>query len=113
MPSPYQREVFGAPHSDGRMQIRVLCCAQTEHDCNWSIPALNPYEEVLPSKTIGWLGPSAHFNPGIIKILREDTSDLFLSDYSVLTTQYLTWRGKPWVFCGEIPGLQSAEVGPY
>src|SRR5262249_5970272 len=59
----------------------------------------------------GWLGPSAHFNPGIIKILREDTSNLFvLSDYSALTTQiamrYLTRRRKPWVFWGEIPGLR-------
>ena len=112
MPSPYQRELFNALHSDGRMEIRVLYCTRVAHDRNWSIPALNPFEEVLPGKTIGWLGPSAHFNPGIIKILRQDTSDLFvLSDYSALTTQiamrYLTWRRKPWVFWGEIPSLHQ------
>jgi glycosyltransferase involved in cell wall biosynthesis len=112
MPSPYQRELFNALYSDGRMQIRVLYCAQVAHDRNWSIPGLNPFEEVLPGKTIGWLGPSAHFNPCIIKILREDTSNLFvLSDYSALTTQiamrYLTWRRKPWVFWGELPGLRQ------
>src|SRR6516225_9247939 len=111
MPSPYQRELFSALHSDGRMEIRVLYYAQVAHDRNWSIPALNPFEKVLPGKTIGWLGPSAHFNPDIIKILRQDTSDLFvLSDYSAPTTQiamrYLTWRRKPWVFWGEIPGLR-------
>ena len=112
MPSPYQRELFHALHSDGRMEIRVLYCAQVAHDRNWSIPALNRYEEILPGKTIGWLGPSAHFNPGIIKVLRNDASDLFvLGDYSAPTTQiamrYLTWQGKPWVFWGEIPGLRQ------
>jgi glycosyltransferase involved in cell wall biosynthesis len=112
MPSPYQRELFNALHSDGRMKIRVLYCTRVAHDRNWSIPALNPYEEILPGKTIGWLGPSAHFNPGIIKILRDDASDLFvLSDYSAPTTQiamrYLTWRRKPWVFWGELPGLHQ------
>jgi glycosyltransferase involved in cell wall biosynthesis len=112
MPSPYQRELFNALHSDGRMEIRVLYCAQVAHDRNWSIPTLNTYEEILPGITIGWLGPSARFNPGIIKILREDTSDFFvLSDYSAPTTQiamrYLTRRRKPWVFWGEIPGLRQ------
>jgi glycosyltransferase involved in cell wall biosynthesis len=112
MPSPYQRELFNALQSDGRMEIRVLYCTQFARDRNWSTPGLNPFEEILPGKTIGWLGPSAHFNPCIIKILREDTSDLFvLSDYSALTTQiamrYLTWRRKPWVFWGELPGLRQ------
>ena len=119
MPSPYQRELFKALHSDGRMEIRVLYCTQGAHDRNWSIPALNPYENVLPGKTIGWLGLSAHFNPGIIKILRNDASDLFvLSDYSAPTTQiamrYLTWQRKPWVFWGELPGLrQRGRLGRF
>jgi glycosyltransferase involved in cell wall biosynthesis len=110
MPSPYQRELFDALDSDGRAEIRVLYCAQHVHDRNWSIPALNSYEEILPGKVINWLGPSAHFNPTVINILRDDIFDLFvLSDYSSLTTQiamrYLNWRRKPWVFWGEAPGL--------
>jgi glycosyltransferase involved in cell wall biosynthesis len=112
MPSPYQRELFSALHSDGRIKIRVLYYTHFAHDRNWSNPAMNPYEEVLSGKTIGWLGRSAWFNPGIIKILRDDDSDLFvLSDYSAPTTQiamrYLTWRRKPWVFWGELPGLHE------
>jgi len=112
MPSPYQRELFEALHSDGRMEVRVLYCRRDARDRNWSIPALNSYEKVLSGTTIGWLGPSAHFNPGIIKILRDDTSNLFvLSDYSAPTTQiamrYLTWHRKPWVFWGETPGLRQ------
>jgi len=94
------------------MEIRVLYCAQAAYDRNWISPALNPYEKVLPGITIGWLGPSARFNPDIIKVLRDDRSDLFvLSDYSAPTTQiamrYLTWRRKPWVFWGELPGLHQ------
>ena len=111
MPSPYQRELFEALHLDGRMEIRVLYCKHDAHDRNWAIPALNSYEKVLSGTTMSWLGPSAHFNPGIIKVLRDDVSDLFiLSDYSAPTTQiamrYLTWKGRPWVFWGELPGLR-------
>jgi glycosyltransferase involved in cell wall biosynthesis len=119
MPSPYQRELFNALDSDGRTEIRVLYCARHVYGRNWHIPALNTYEEVLPGKTINWLGPSAHFNPGIIRILRDDNSDLFvLSDYSALTTQmamrYLNWRRKRWVFWGEVPGLhRRGPVGGF
>jgi glycosyltransferase involved in cell wall biosynthesis len=112
MPSPYQRELFQALHSDGRMQVRVLYCTRRTPDRNWALAALNPYEEVLPGKTIEWLGPSVHFNPSIIGILRNDPSDLFVvSDYSALTTQIatrcLTWQKKPWVFWGEFPGFRQ------
>jgi glycosyltransferase involved in cell wall biosynthesis len=119
MPSPYQRELFKALHSDGRMEIRILYCTPGAHDRNWSIPTLNPYENVLPGKTIGWLGPSAHFNPSVIKILRDDPSNLFvLSDYSAPTTQiamrYLTFRRKSWVYWGELPGLrQRGHLGRF
>jgi glycosyltransferase involved in cell wall biosynthesis len=112
MPSPYQRELFDALHSDSRIEIRVLYYTYSDHDRHWSIPSLSPYEKVLPGKTFGWLGPSAHVNPSIIAALRHDASDLFiLSDYAAPTTQiamrYLNWRKKPWVFWGEVPGLRS------
>jgi glycosyltransferase involved in cell wall biosynthesis len=112
MPSPYQRELFKALHTDGRMEVRVLYCTEDAHDRNWSDPDLDSYEQVLPRKTIAWLGPSAHLNPSVINILRNDPSELFvLSDYSVPTTQiamrYLTWRKKPWVFWGEAPGFRQ------
>jgi glycosyltransferase involved in cell wall biosynthesis len=117
MPSPYQRELFEALHAAGRMKIRVLYCTHDAHDRNWSVPDLNSYEHVLPGKTIAWLSPSAHFNPSIIEILRNDASDLFiLSDYSTPTTQiamrYLTWRKRPWVFWGELPGFRHHRPLP-
>ena len=110
MPSPYQQELFQALHASGRMTIRVLYCTRSAPDRAWAYPSLSLYEEVLPGTTIGWLGPSAHFNPGIAEILRNDDSDLVvLGDYSAPTTQIamrvLSRLGKRWIFWGEIPGL--------
>jgi glycosyltransferase involved in cell wall biosynthesis len=112
MPSPYQRQLFQALESDARMEIRVLYCTRSAADRNWSIDTLSAYEEILPGRTIGWLGPSAHFNRGIAGILKKETSELFiLSDYSAPTTQIamrmLTRRKKRWVFWGEIPGFRQ------
>jgi glycosyltransferase involved in cell wall biosynthesis len=112
MPSPYQRELFQALHSDGRMQIRVLYFTNTAPDRNWTERPLSPYEELLPGKTFRWLGPSAHWNSGIFGLLKKYPSDLFvLSDYSAPTTQIamreLTRRKKKWVFWGESPGFHQ------
>src|SRR5262245_23922364 len=112
MPSPYQRQLFQALHLDGRMEIRVLYCARTVEDRNWSVASLSPYEKVLPGRAIRWLDRAAHFNPSIAKILQNETSNLFvLSNYSAPTTQiamrYLTSRKKRWVFWGEVPGFQQ------
>ena len=117
MPSPYQRELFQALHSDGRTAIRVLYYTNTAADRNWSVGPLSPYEEILPGKTIGWLGPSAHLNRGITGLLKQEPSDLFvLSDYSAPTTQIamrlLTRRKKRWIFWGEAPGFcQRGRLG--
>lgn len=112
MPSPYQRELFEALRAGGHMDIRVLYCTRDAHDRDWSAVPLHGYERILPGRTIGLLGPSAHFNPGIVEILRNDPSDLFvLGDYSAPTTQiamrYLTARRKRWVFWGELPGFRK------
>jgi len=110
LPSPYQRELFQALHSDGRIGIRVLYYTDTAGDRNWAVGPLSPYEEILSGRTISWLGPSAHVNLGIAEILKKESSDLFvLSDYSAPTTQIamriLAWRKKRWVFWGEVPGF--------
>jgi glycosyltransferase involved in cell wall biosynthesis len=116
MPSPYQRQLFQALHSDG-IKIRVLYYTPSAADRNWLVRPLSPYEEILPGRTIGWLGPSAHFNPGIGETLKKDCSELFvLSDYSAQTTQIamrlLIHRRKPWVYWGELPGLnQRGRLG--
>jgi glycosyltransferase involved in cell wall biosynthesis len=110
MPSPYQRELFHALHSDGRMEIQVLYFAREASDRNWCISSLHPYEKILPGTTINALGPSAHLNSGILHVLSKGSSDfVVISDYSAPTAQiamrYLNLRRKPWVFWGEVPGF--------
>ena len=81
-------------------------------DRNWSIGSLSAYEEILPGRTIGWLGPSAHLTKGLPRSSNKSPSELFvLSDYSAPTTQIamrmLTRRQKRWVFWGEVPGFNQ------
>jgi len=111
MPSPYQQQLFQALHSDGRLRIRVLYYTCKALDRNWDDPRISPYEQVLPGKTIRWLGCSAHLNPTVAGALQREGSDLFvLSDYSAPTTQiamrWLNRRKRKWVFWGEIPGFR-------
>ena len=115
MPSPYQRELFQALHADGRIGVRVLYYTNTAMDRDWTLGPLSACEEILPGRTLRWLGPSAHLNQGIARLLYNDSSELFvLSDYSALTTQIamqvLTWRKKRWVFWGEAPGFSQRKL---
>jgi len=99
------------------MIIRVLYYTNTAADRNWSIGPLYDYEEILPGRTIRWLGPSAHVNRGIVELLKQESSELFvLSDYSAPTTQIamriLNRSKKRWVFWGEVPGFsQRGRLG--
>jgi glycosyltransferase involved in cell wall biosynthesis len=111
MPSPYQRELFSALHSDGRMDIHVLYFTPAAFDRSWSLPSLSGYEEILPGTTISLLGPSAHLNPGILAVLGRTTPDVVVvSDYSAPTAQiamrYLNAHRRRWVFWGEVPGFR-------
>jgi len=112
IPSPYQRELFHALHSDGRMEIQVLYYSIEASDRNWSIKPLNHYEKILPGITVHLLGPSAHLNPNILGVLSKESSDfVVVSDYSAPTAQiamrYLNLRRRPWVFWGEVPGFRA------
>jgi glycosyltransferase involved in cell wall biosynthesis len=117
MPSPYQRELFKALHLDKRVDIQVWYYTESASDRNWSIAPLSSYEKILRGTTLNWLGSSAHLNYGIARLLKEDCSDIFvISDYSAPSTQIamrlLTRDRKPWVFWGEVPGLnQRGRLG--
>jgi glycosyltransferase involved in cell wall biosynthesis len=115
IPSPYQRQLFEALESDGRLKIRVLYYARTAADRNWSTGPLAAYEEILPGKTLNWLGPSAHYNMDIATRLNKYSAELFVvSDYSAPTTQIamrvLHRLRKKWVFWGETPGFSHTHL---
>lgn len=112
IPSPYQQQLFRALAEDGSIDISVFYYVATESNRLWKPPVLASHERVLPGRTFHFLGPSAHFNPGVIGELRRHRHSLVVvSDYSALTAQlamwYLTLTGRPWVFWGEMPGMRE------
>src|SRR5262249_40262943 len=105
------REFAKSVHFD----IRVFYYAARARDRLWEEDQLAPYEFIMPGATMLALGTSAHVNPGVITTLAHTPADIVVvSDYSAPTAQfamrYLNRVGKPWVFWGEIPGLE--ERGP-
>ena len=110
MPSPYQRQLFRALKSDGRISPQVIYYTKTAPDRDWTAVALEEYEEIASGLTLHW--PSAHFNPKLLYRLTNASADLYvLSDYSAPTTQLamriLSLRKARWVFWGEVPGFNS------
>lgn len=112
MPSPYQRELFAAMNASNSLRAEVLYCVDTVPDRDWEATPLGQHETVLAGRTLSWLGRSAHYNPGIARIIDDRQADLVVvGDYSAPTTQlamrHLARRRRPWVFWGEKPGFQS------
>lgn len=112
MPSPYQRETFSAINSSDSLLSCVDYYAAAAHDRRWARETLNAYEFVLPGMQLLSGGAAGHFNPAILRRLREVQADLVVvSDYSAPTAQiamrWLRATGRPWVYWGETPGVTS------
>jgi glycosyltransferase involved in cell wall biosynthesis len=112
MPSPYQRETFKAISSSSSFKVTVDYFAATAGDRHWAREALEPYETILPGIQFLRGGASGRFNPAIFRRLHEVHADLVvLSDYSAPTVQIamrvLSASGRPWVYCGELPGVNA------
>jgi glycosyltransferase involved in cell wall biosynthesis len=112
MPSPYQQELFAQLDKDSELDIAVYYYTHQAHDRAWGDRQLADYEKVLPGKTISLLGPSAHWNPGVIRMLKTERPDLVVvSDYSAITAQmamrFLSKRGFKWLYWGERPGMNQ------
>lgn len=112
MPSPYQRQLFARMAEHPSLTVAVRYFVAAAHDREWARTSLYPHEAVMPGRTLSLVGKSAHWNPGILRLLRGDNSDLVVvSDYSAPTVQLamrvLAARGRPWMFWGEIPGFNA------
>jgi glycosyltransferase involved in cell wall biosynthesis len=110
MPSPYQREMFKAINASGSLMVSADYFAASAGDRLWARDALEPYEKVLPGMQFLRGGASGRFNPGILRRLREVSSDLVVvSDYSAPSAQIamrtLSAAGRRWLFWGEMPGV--------
>lgn len=112
MPSPYQRELFARLNSEAGLDVAVMYFTGSASDRDWQAPNLSDFEEILPGRTLQFLGPSAHWNPGVIQKIRSAGADLVIvSDYSAPTAQvamrFLARSGQPFLFWGEIPGFSK------
>lgn len=112
MPSPYQRELFKRISQFENIDLAVVYYTFGARDREWQRPELEPFETVLPGRTLTPIGGSAHLNLSVGKWLKNRNSDLtVVSDYSAPTAQLamraLRKRKEHFVFWGEAPGFQS------
>jgi glycosyltransferase involved in cell wall biosynthesis len=112
MPSPYVQDLFARMAADGRLELQVLYLEQVAPDTYWGEQVMPEYAEVLPGKWYGVLGARIHWNPDIRRRIEQSDADLFvIVGYIGLTNQAamrtLNRLNRPWVFWGEIPGLQQ------
>ena len=119
IPSPYQRQLFRRIADTASFEIRVLYYADRTSDRQWSIPELEVYETILPGMILRPLGPTAYFNSSVLREVARPGSDVVVvSDYSIPTAQIamhsLIARRIPWIFWGEVPGLnQRGPLGSW
>ncbi len=112
MPSPYQRELFGAMAAHPGLDVRVRYYTADAPDRQWRRSTLPSYSRVLPGFALHSIARCCCLNPSIVSELRREDFDLVVvGDYFTLTAQlamrYLSWRGIPWVLWGEAPGVSA------
>ena len=115
IPSPYQRELFGAIARHDGLIPRVYYFGRTSPEYAWAERELPSYSEVLPGIALHALTPCCFLNPTATGRLRRESTDLVVvGDYFTLTNQLvmrdLNRRGVPWVFWGERPGLTHRSM---
>jgi glycosyltransferase involved in cell wall biosynthesis len=101
LPSPYQRDLFGALASRDELDLQVFYLERTTPDSPWPETSLRPFESILPGFCLPAGGVRTHFNvpPGLGKF------DLVvLNSLMAATAQWLMrvqLRYRKWVFWGE------------
>lgn len=102
VPSPYQRDLFGALNARDDVNLRVLYLEATSPDSPWPIKELREFEEVVPGFWLG-LGPArVHVNWGVPEIASADF--VVLSSITSVTGQLLmrrSLRNKCWLLWAE------------
>ena len=118
MPSPYMQDLFNAMSRDPRFQLRVYYLEMAAPDTYWGQQPLPEYAEILPGRWFWFAGGRIHYNPGAARrILHDDPDVVVVNGYSGLTNQILMRqlrrRGVPWIFFGEVPGMNRRGLsGP-
>jgi glycosyltransferase involved in cell wall biosynthesis len=115
MPSPYMQDLFEAFNSDPRFRLSVKYLerdAIAAPGTYWQERPLPNYATVLPGCWYRFWGARVHVNSGVVQSLRVDRPDLVVvAGYNALSSQIAMWWLRlarvPWIFWGEIPGLEK------
>src|SRR5262245_40734454 len=108
VPSPYQRDLFGALAARDEIDLSVCYLEAASPDSPWPEVPLRPFERIMPGFWIPFGAGRAHVNWGLPDLLEPDF--VIVSTYTTVTGQWLMrrLRGKRWLFWGE---RMSRNVG--
>jgi hypothetical protein len=102
VPSPYQRDLFGALAAREEVDLSVYYLESAEPDSPWPEKALRPFEKILSGFLIPFGNVRAYVNWPLPDLSEADV--VVLSSYSSFTGQMLMrgqLRGQRWLFWGE------------
>jgi glycosyltransferase involved in cell wall biosynthesis len=102
VPSPYQRDLFGALAAREDVDLSVYYMEATSPDSPWPEKALRPFERIMPGFWVPFGGARGHVNWGLPDL--SEPHIVVLSSFASLTGQWLMRGGlrrKRWLFWGE------------
>jgi glycosyltransferase involved in cell wall biosynthesis len=109
VPSPYQRDLFGALAAREEIDLSVYYLEAAAPDSPWPEKELRPFEKILPGFLIPLGNVRAHVNWPLPDVSEADV--VVLSSYSSFTGQLLMrgkLRSRRWLFWGERMRPQTA-----
>lgn len=102
VPSPYQRDIFGALAVRDEIDLSVYYLESAAPDSPWPEKELRPFEKILPGFWFPFGNVRAHVNWPLPHLAGKDF--VVLSSFTSLTGQLLMryrLRGQRWLFWGE------------
>ena len=102
VPSPYQRDLFGALAARDEVDLSVYYMEAASPDSPWPEKSLRPFERIMPGFWVRFGDARAHVNWGLPDVSEART--VVLSSFTSLTGQWLMRSGlrrKQWLFWGE------------
>src|SRR5262245_13708734 len=103
VPSPYQRDLFGAIAAREDIELKVYYVEAASPDSPWPKKSLRPFEQVMPGFWLPFSGGArVHVNWALPDFSKADF--VVLSTYLSLTGQWLMrarLRRVRWLFWGE------------
>jgi glycosyltransferase involved in cell wall biosynthesis len=102
VPSPYQRDLFGALAKRPDVDLSVCYMEEASPDSPWPEKSLRSFERIMPGFWLSFAGTRVHLNWNLPDLA--DPDFVIVSTFTSLTGQWLMQsglRGKRWLFWGE------------